>query len=236
MASTPSPLEALEERLGYRFRRPELLQAALTHPSFRHEHPESGADNQRLEFLGDAVLDLLLAEQLFMEQPQADEGALTVMRSRCSNGRALAETARGIELGGCLRLGRGAARCTPSSLAAALEALLGAAWMDGGIEAARTIYAQLFRGSAGALDAEPWTDNPKGELQARVQAGEPVLPVYTLLAADGPEHAPRYRVQVEAAGRHAVGEGGSKQEAEKAAARAWLEQHGAAAPEEDSDL
>ena len=235
MEVTPAHQAAFEERLGYHFRRKDLLQAALTHPSFRHEHPGTGADNQRLEFLGDAVLGLLLAEQLFQEQPEADEGALTVLRSRCSNGRVLAEIARDLELGGYMRLGRGAAhgggRCPPSSLAAALEALLGAAWIDGGIEAARAIYARLFHGRAGALEAEPWHDNPKGELQARVQAGEPALPVYTLLAADGPEHAPRYRVQVEAAGFRAIGEGGSKQAAEKAAARAWLGQYGAYLPE-----
>jgi len=233
MESTPAHLAAIEARLGYRFRRTELLQAALTHPSFRHEHPEVREDNQRLEFLGDAVLGLLLAEQLFREKPEADEGALTVLRSRCSNGRVLAEIARSLALDECLLLGRGAGhdgnRCRPSSLAAALEAVLGAAWIDGGLEAARAIYARLFHNRAGALEADPWRDNPKGELQARVQAGEPVLPVYTLLAAEGPEHARRYRVQVEAAGCRAVGEGGSKQAAEKAAARAWLAAYGSGA-------
>jgi ribonuclease-3 len=230
MAETTGNLTLLQTRLGYAFADANLLQTALTHPSFRHEHPEAGADNQRLEFLGDAVLGLLLAEQLFREKPEADEGALTVLRSRCSNGRVLAEIARSLALNECLLLGRGAGhdgnRCRPSSLAAALEAILGAAWIDGGLEAARAIYARLFHDRAGALEADPWRDNPKGELQARVQAGEPVLPVYTLLAADGPEHAPRYRVQVEAAGCRAVGEGGSKQAAEKAAARAWLAAHG----------
>lgn len=233
MESTPAHLTALETRLGYRFRRTELLQAALTHPSFRHEHPEVREDNQRLEFLGDAVLGLLLAEQLFREKPAVDEGALTVLRSRCANGRVLAEIARGLALDECLRLGRGAGndenRCRSSSLAAAIEALLGAAWIDGGLEAARVIYARLFLDRARALEDEPWRDNPKGELQARVQAGEPVLPVYTLLAAEGPEHARRYRVQVEAAGCRAVGEGGSKQAAEKAAARAWLAAYGSGA-------
>ena len=111
------------------------------------------------------------------------------------------------------------------------NSLLGAAWIDGGIEAARAIYARLFHGRAGALEAEPWHDNPKGELQARVQAGEPALPVYTLLSVDGPEHAPLYRVQVEAAGCRAVVEGCSKQAAEKAAARAWLLHYGAYLPE-----
>ena len=86
MEATPEQLTALESRLGYAFAEPYLLQTALTHPSFRHEHPGMQTDNQRLEFLGDAVLGLLLAEQLFLERPNADEGALTVLRSRCANG------------------------------------------------------------------------------------------------------------------------------------------------------
>lgn len=231
MEATPAHLAALETRLGYAFADPDLLQTALTHPSFRHEHPEVRADNQRLEFLGDAVLGLLLAEQLFREKPDADEGTLTVLRSRCANGTILAEIARGLELDVLLRLGRGAScdgnRCRDSNLAAAIEAVLGAAWIDGGLGAARAIYARLFRERARVMETDdPWGDNPKGELQARVQAEGPVLPVYTLLSTEGPEHARRYRVQVEAAGCRAVGEGGSKQAAEKAAARAWLAANG----------
>ena len=229
MEATPEQLTALESRLGYAFAEPYLLQTALTHPSFRHEHPGMQTDNQRLEFLGDAVLGLLLAEQLFLERPDADEGALTVLRSRCANGTILAEIARELELDNLLRLGRGANsdgnRCRDSNLAAAIEAVLGAAWIDGGIEAARAIYARLFRDRAGVMQADDlWRDNPKGELQAHVQAAGPDLPVYTLIAAEGPDHARRYRVRVEAAGYSAVGEGTSKRDAEKAAARAWLAQ------------
>ena len=216
----------VEGRIGYRFRDPRLLETALTHPSYRHEHADVADDYQRLEFLGDAVLGLLLADQLYRERETADEGELTILRSQCASGRALGGIAREIGLQNRLRLGRSAAtadkRQAVRQLAAGLEAVLGAVWLDGGWEAVRAVYARLFHGRMAALDRNPWADNPKGELQAWAQAHGHPNPVYTVVAVDGPTHAPCYVVAVEVAGRQASGQGGGKQRAESAAAAAWL--------------
>ncbi len=227
--SVSAPLAAIEARIGYHFVRPDLLLTALTHPSFRNDHPETREDNQRGEFLGDAVLDLLLADQLFREHPDVDEGALTVLRSQCASGRALAAIAREIGLDKALRVAAGpdhdAQLARPRNLAAAVEALLGAAWLDGGLEAARVVYDRLFRERVARLDQDPWADNPKGELQALTQARGLPLPVYTVGQVDGPSHAPHYLVTVEVADARAAGEGGSKRAAEIDAARRWLDAH-----------
>lgn len=219
----------LESRIGYCFRDASLLALALTHPSYSHEHREATGDYQRLEFLGDAVLNLILAEQLYRDQAEADEGTLTVLRSQCASGRALSEIAQAIDLGTFLRFGKGddapAKRLLQSNLAASMEALLGAAWMDGGLEAARAIYLRLFHGRVAALEQNPWAQNPKGELQAWMQARNLGLPVYAVATVEGPTHDPRFCVAVEIDGLRAIGHGGSKQRAEADAARAWLDDY-----------
>lgn len=215
----------LEERLDYRFSDTGLLEIALTHPSYRHEHASSAGDYQRLEFLGDAVLGLLLAEQLYQQETSADEGKMTEMRSRYACGRSLGVIARAIDLESFVRFGcRGdsSPRNLTRSLAAVVEALLGAAWLDGGLPAARRVYGRLFHDRVAELETTPWAENPKGALQELAQARDLGLPAYTVVASEGPDHAPSFRVMVEVGGMRAEGTGGNKQEAETAAACAWL--------------
>ena len=220
-------LDALEARLGYRFARRGLLELALTHPScagMGHPH------NQRLEFLGDAMLGLMLADQLYNECPGEDEGSLTIMRSQHASGAALAEIAREIGIGEMLRLAGGAdleeQRALPSNLAAALEAIIGAAWVDGGMPAAAAVYGALFSRRVASGRVAKYDGNPKGRLQEAAQHRGAALPQYEVLAVDGPEHAPIFSVRVTAFDKSALGTGSSKRSAEIAAAANWLEQHG----------
>jgi ribonuclease-3 len=136
----------LEARLGYRFADPARLEQALTHPSYAHEHPGAAA-NEALAFLGDAVLGLVVAEALHREAPRAGPGPLTQRRAALVSGRALAAWSGALGLGAALRLGRGedlaGGRARESILASALEAVLGAVYLDGGLEAARAVVARL---------------------------------------------------------------------------------------------
>lgn len=220
--------------LQHTFSDPLLLVEALTTRSYRCEHPGSGGDNQRLEFLGDAVLELVSSRALFDRFPDAQEGALTVMRSRLSDETALAAVARRIGLGAQLRLGRGeeqqGVRERDSVLSDALEALLGAVFLDGGFDAASAAFARTFAPELDALAdfdaAAPsrWEGNPKGRLQQWVASRLHEDPVYKLLGREGPDHAPVFRVEVLVGGEvHATGAGPSRQKAEAAAAAAALE-------------
>lgn len=229
-ASEPDPgLRALEERLGYVFRRSGLLAAALTHRSYSAEADQPGlAENQRLEFLGDAVLGAISAEWLVAHRPEWREGTLTKVRSRLTNAAALARVARRLGLGDFLRLGRGeeqsGGRGKLAVLADALEAVLGALWLDGGPEPARQLFACWFADEiAGAVEAGG-DDNPKGELQERMHRECKESPRYEVLTERGPSHARHFRVAVfRGEEQLGVGEGASKREAEMNAARAALE-------------
>ena len=211
----------LEKRIKYRFRKKSLLEAALTHPSFRYEDAETEADNQRLEFLGDAVLGLLAADVLMEKNPQANEGELTRLKSSITSGAALAATARRLELGCHLRLGKGESLSggadRDSNLEDALEALLGAVWLDGGLKAARkfferNIFQYLENGS-------PVIENPKGMLQEYAQKKGYAVPAYQVLEESGPDHARHFRVEVTVSTYAYRGEGSSRREAEKNAAQ-----------------
>lgn len=221
----PSELETL---LGYTFRDASLLETALTHRSFRNEqNGVEGADNQRLEFLGDAALGLVAAAWLFARDATAPEGALTDRRSRLISGEALAVAARRLELGRHLRLGRGeeqsGGRNRATSLADALEALLGAVFLDGGLDPVRAVFERHLAEPAQAADGSG-AGNPKGTLQEWAQRVDRGLPEYRLIAAEGPEHARWYRVEVWlGAARLGEGEGPSRKAAETAAAAAALE-------------
>ena len=214
----------LEERIGYKFEDAALLARALTTPACRMDHPEA-LDNQRLEFLGDAVLGLLSAEAVFKGHPDEQEGALTVRRTHLISTAALAEAAEKLGLRDFLRRNAGAAELPPraKALTDALEALMGAVWLDGGLDAARVVFGCLdLPREASALDA--WGANPKGFLQVKAQAMKPSRkPVYEVLRSVGAAHAPVVTVRVHVQGMgEAEATAVSKSAAEVAAAEALL--------------
>ena len=221
-------LVLLEERLGHVFRRPRLLAAALTHRSYSAEtSPPDEMENQRLEFLGDAVLGAISAEWLVAHRSDWREGTLTKVRSRLTNAAALARVARRLGLGDFLRLGRGedqsGGREKGALLADALEAVLGALWLDGGAEAVRPVFEKGFADEIAAAIEAGGDDNPKGDLQERMQQAWKESPRYELLAESGPSHARHFAVAVfRGEERLGEGEGASKREAEMNAARRAL--------------
>jgi ribonuclease-3 len=210
------------EIFGYLFKNPALLDEALTTPSCRMENP-SVRDNQRPEFLGDAVIGLLAADALYASCPGAPEGELTVKRTQMVSTGALCAAARRLDLAARLHLNRGAAPLPASSktLADAVEAVIGAAWLDGGLAAARQVFDALML----ADDADAGVaSNPKGDLQIWAQAlTPPRLPVYTCVGVAGKVHAPVFtmRVSVDGAGE-AQARASSRREAEALAAARLL--------------
>jgi len=218
-----SALTALQERLGYAFRDPELLRLALTHPSVAHEATTHMPHNQRLEFLGDAVLGLVLTQELFEKFPDLGEGPLTKARAQMVNRRTLAEEARRFGLGDNLIVSRGeeasGGRQRLSALADAFEALLGAIFLDGGYEAASGFILRCFRDAFGELTEIPNLDNPKGELQELLQAQSTASPEYDLIFVSGPDHDRLFECAVRHLGvEMGRGRGKSKKEAESNAA------------------
>lgn len=218
----------IEKVLGYQFADSSRLLAALTHPSFRFESREDCEDNQRLEFLGDAVLGFLLADWVFQHYEKHPEGMLTILRSRVVSTAALATVAREIGLGGFLRLGRGedaaGGRHRDAMLADALEAVFAALYVDGGLVQADAAFRRVFAKSLESLDGDAWADNPKGRLQQIAQRDFGVDPVYLALAEEGPDHARTFRAAVCVGDQwRAEGSGASKQAAQVAAARSLLE-------------
>lgn len=217
----------LEKAIGYRFRNQAFLEEALTHPSHANESPDRLADNQRLEFFGDAILDFLVSHQLFTSFPDAREGELTRMRAALVDEANLARVAAALELGAWLSLGKGeeksGGREKRSILADACEALLAAVYLDGGIAAARKVVTRLFAVSAAGSPAGSVSRDYKTELQEFAQASYATAPVYELIAADGPAHDRSYSVRVLLNSAPAgEGRGSSKKEAQQAAARQAL--------------
>ncbi|MBF0283463.1 MAG: ribonuclease III [Magnetococcales bacterium] len=218
----------LESRLAYLFADRRLLQTALTHRSWDRIKGEvpfmAGPHNERLEFLGDAVLNLVISEQLFQRLPAADEGVLSHWRAQLVNTTALAEMARSLGLGELLRLGRGEARSgggeKPTLLADALEAVLGAMLLDGGLDAARTfILRQFDEGLAGA-QPEHLRKDFKSLLQELLQAESRPLPHYQVVTLSGAPHERHFTVECRVEGvPPALGEGRSRRAAEHEAAR-----------------
>jgi len=222
-------MDSLETRIGYPFRNPELLRGALTHPSLSYETKESHPDNQRLEFLGDAVLQLILTDALYRRFPGFDEGPLTKLRSRLVSRSGLCRCARRIDLGAELFLGRGeeanGGRQRPSNLADALEALVGAVYLDGGLDSARAFVLSLFAESIEEIVEEPEEKNPKGELQELLQALGPHGPIYSIVAQEGPDHLKSFVAEVRWNDRLlGSGAGASKKEAEVKAAEEALKE------------
>jgi len=213
----------LEERIGYKFRNSLLLAEALTHPSLGHEAQRYHFDYQRLEFLGDAVLQLIITEYLFRHFRAEAEGQLTKLRSRLVSREALRTHAAGLDLGRYILMGRGeessGGRSRTSTLADAFEALIGAIYLDGGLEAAKEFILTQTRGDLAQLAETPVDINPKGQLQELLQSISPRSPVYELVSQSGPEHEKTFVSQVIWEGI-VLGQGGgrSKKQAETAAA------------------
>ncbi|MBI5772198.1 MAG: ribonuclease III [Verrucomicrobia bacterium] len=221
-------LDEFQQRLGHPFRDAELLRLALTHPSIAHEQSRDVLHNQRLEFLGDAVLQLALTRELYDRYPALDEGPLTKARAHMVNRRALAEQARRLGLGEHLILSRGeettGGRARPSNLADAFEALMGAVFLDGGFDAARTVVLRLFDGGFGTAGQLMGVENPKGELQELLQARNTEAPQYRLESSTGPDHNRDFECTVLQRGVEiGRGRGKSKKDAETEAARVALE-------------
>ncbi|MDA1256390.1 MAG: ribonuclease III [Chloroflexi bacterium] len=222
-------LDELEERLGVRFKDRSLLRLALTHSSYLNENPDAELEsNERLEFLGDAVLDAAIGHRLFHEVPEAPEGELTAIRSHVVRERALAAAAGRLGLGDFLTLGRGEAanggRDRPSIAADAFEAVAGAVMEDQGYEVVSSFVLRCLEPElAAALNAESSKD-PKSLLQERVQADGSPPPEYRLLAEDEHDEAGRFTVEVVVSGVSvARGVGRRKLDAERIAARRALE-------------
>lgn len=223
-----APAEKLQESIGYRFCRPELLTEALTHASFVNESPLPGLrDNQRLEFFGDAVIDYVVSALLLERFPQSREGELTRLRASLVHEESLAALALSLDLGSYIRLGRGEERAggrqRRSLLADAYEALIGSVCLDGGEPEVRRLLEAQFLPLMETQRLDGGVRDYKTLLQEQVQARGEVPPVYRLLQTAGPSHAPDFVVEVLVAGAVAgVGEGKSKKEAEQAAARAAM--------------
>lgn len=216
-------MNPLEDRIGYKFRNPLLLAEALTHPSLRHETHRSHFDNQRLEFLGDAVIQLVITEHLYGHFHSEAEGKLTKLRSRLVSREALTVHAAAIDLGSYLMMGRGeeasGGRQRTSALADAFEALVGAIYLDSDLATVRRFILEQAAPELALLVDEPTDINPKGHLQELLQSISPRSPAYEVVSQSGPEHAKTFIVRAVWEGI-ALGEGTgrSKKQAETAAA------------------
>ena len=208
---------------NYTFRNPGLLDEALTTPAYRMTFPDA-RDNQRLEFLGDAVLDFLAADRLYSESPDEAEGPLTIRRTHMVSTPALCAAAARNDLAPLLKRNRGAEPLPPNAktLADAIEAVIGAAWLDGGLSAAKTVFDALELESN--AETGTWSGNPKGDLQIKAQAMTPPRhPVYTLLSTGGKAHEPLFTVKVSVDGiGEATATARSRKEADGAAAAKLL--------------
>lgn len=220
-------LSELEARLGYAFRDRALAETALTHTSWLNEADAPGrADNERLEFLGDAVLALVVSDLLMRRLPGSAEGDLTRARAALVSEGGLARAAAALDLGRFLFVGRGeertGGRARPSILADALEALMGAVYLDGGLDAVAGVAQRLFQRELHDVESHARLDY-KSRLQERAQALWQSAPVYQVVGESGPDHDKRFEVALSFAGREwARASGRSKKEAEQSAAAAAL--------------
>ena len=217
-------MNPLEQRLKYKFRNALLLAEALTHPSLGHETQRHHFDNQRLEFLGDAVLQLIFTEYLFDTFPQLSEGYLTKIRARIVSRDGLRILAERLDLGRYLMMGRGeeanGGRDRASTLSDAFEALIGAMYLDSDFVTVRRVVLTEARELLEDLEIDPADNNPKGRLQELLQSISPVSPTYPIIHQSGPEHQKTFIAKIVWEGIElGRGEGRSKKEAETAAAR-----------------
>lgn len=223
---TEDALESLQKSISYRFGQVKLLTMALTHSSFANE--QGCAHNERLEFLGDAVLELAVSEELFLRFPDAPEGSLTKLRAKLVSMPSLAEMAKSLELESRILLGKGeesqGGRERDSLLSDAFEAVLGAVFLDGGFEAAQKVVLTLFASRWPREVEPPKTRDFKSRLQELTQREHKSRPIYRLLGSTGPEHEKLFEVELSLPdGRLVRAPGSSVKKAEQAAARQALE-------------
>jgi ribonuclease-3 len=228
-------MNPLEQRIQYKFRNPLLLAEALTHPSLGYETQRHHFDNQRLEFLGDAVLQLIFTEFLFDSYPDLPEGELTKLRARLVSRDGLRVNAEALDLGKYLMMGRGeeatGGRTRASALADAYEAIIGALYLDSDYVTVRRIVLTETRQRLESLNLEDPSANPKGRLQEILQAITPQSPIYEVVEQFGPEHMKQFVSRIVWNERElSRGTGNSKKDAEVQAARiaidtkAWLQE------------
>ncbi len=216
------PIRQLSRDIGYEFNDHDLADQALTHRS------AGGANNERQEFLGDAILGFIIAETLYEQFPEADEGQLSRLRSRLVKRDTLAGIARELELGKYLSLGPGELRSgghsRDSTLADALEALLAAVYQDGGYAAARRTVLALFQSHIASLSPDAEHKDPKTRLQEFLQSRKLALPVYQLVDVSGEQHDQRFTMNccIEGIAESTTGTGNSRRKAEQEAARKFL--------------
>lgn len=224
--NVPADLEKVERSLGYCFNDPRLLDVALTHPSCLASG-ECKESNQRLEFLGDAVLELIVTEALYRKFEKSPEGELTNTRSSLVCSRSLAEKARALGLGAALRLDRGARNSggadNAHNLEDAMESVIGAVYLDGGIDAAKRMVLSIFRDEIAECKAiGAAEESPRSALQALAQGAYRCSPVYTEISREGPESNPVFTFSVSVGEHSATAQGGSKRAAQTAAAEKLL--------------
>lgn len=226
--TTPRPALELDKALGIGFHDAGLLQQALYHRSYLNEAEEDLESNERLEFLGDAVLGLIVSEKLYKDYPALSEGHLSQIRASLVRWDALARAAQRIGLGEYIVLGRGeemsGGRSRPSNLACALEALIGAAFLDGGLPRARKLVLRVLKEELDEIALRGATADSKSQLQHLAQTRWHEIPQYRLISSEGPDHAKLFTVEV-SAGQRVLGrgQGRSKKQAELNAARQALE-------------
>ena len=218
----------LEKRLGYRFHRRPLLDEALRHSSFVNEQPDPELrNNERLEFLGDAVLNLVIGHLLMARYPHLLEGELSRTRATLVNESRLAKISRRLGIGDHLHLGKGEiqtnGRQKKSILADALEAILAAVYLDGGFEAAHRLVDALFSAQMAAVATQTVDQDYKSRLQEHMQTVHGVIPAYETVTESGPDHDKTFQVRLNIRGLTVQGEGKSKKAAEQDAARKALE-------------
>ena len=216
-------LSAFMDRLGHRFADPELLIRALTHGSISSA---TRPDNQRLEFLGDRVLGLVIAETLLAEDKAAAEGILAPRFNALVRKETCADVARDLDLGTVLKLGKSemvsGGRRKDALLGDAMEAVIAAVYLDGGIEAARALILKFWGPRVDSVEED--ARDPKTALQELVQSRKQTPPAYTITKRSGPDHAPQFTIEVRTeSGQTAEAQAGSKRQAEQAAAKALLE-------------
>ena len=223
-------MHTLETKLGYVFHRPELLENALYHSSYANEHRGTGiSSNERLEFLGDAMLGFVTAEYLYAKHPDMPEGDLTRIRAALVCEESLHEVAQSLDLGNYLLLGKGeeqgGGRCRPSILADATESVFAAVYLDGGMDAASDLIHRVLLDKEREEVVEERRRDYKTELQELVQRRSGQVLHYELTGTSGPDHAKQFTFRVTLNGRElGQGTGRSKKEAEQSAARSALTQ------------